>query len=169
MDIAATWASTQPHAPEASERRFVDSWAVDDLSAPTRADLRALVRESESSYGEPREPRRVGDRTREATRLRHLSRRTEENADLHWMQSCDRRNPAQLGAQEMSDFLTHLAVREQVSASTQYQALAALVFPFRHVLSLDPPVRVDHTEQSNWIDRRRRYFHGQPSKKKPRT
>jgi integron integrase len=52
---------------------------------------------------------------------------------------CDRRDPAQLGGQEVSDFLTHLAVHAQVSASTQNQALAALLFLFRQVLGLDLP------------------------------
>jgi integron integrase len=56
------------------------------------------------------------------------------------MRFCGRRHPRGLGAQEITTFLTHLAVDLKVSASTQNQALAALVFLYREVLQLDLPL-----------------------------
>ena len=43
-----------------------------------------------------------------------------------------------MGGPEINAFLTHLAVEEQVSASTQNQALAALLFFYKRVLNVDP-------------------------------
>ena len=43
-----------------------------------------------------------------------------------------------MGSREVNAFLTHLAVNEQVSASTQNQALAALLFLYKRVLEIDP-------------------------------
>ena len=48
-----------------------------------------------------------------------------------------KRHPAEMGAAEIADFLTHLAVEHQVAASTQNQALAALLFLYREVLHQD--------------------------------
>ena len=47
------------------------------------------------------------------------------------------RHPADMGKPEINAFLSHLAVKERVSASTQTQALSALVFLYRHVLGRD--------------------------------
>mgnify|MGYP001008763282 CR=1 FL=1 len=68
---------------------------------------------------------------------RHYSRRTEE-VYCHWVRRYVRfhhlRHPADLGDEDINAFLTHLAVTEHVSASTQTQALSALLFLYRHVL-----------------------------------
>ncbi len=68
---------------------------------------------------------------------RHYSRRTEE-VYCHWVRRYVRfhqlRHPAELGDEEINAFLTHLAVTEHVSASTQTQALSALLFLYRQVL-----------------------------------
>ena len=73
---------------------------------------------------------------RQALRLRHYSRRTEE-AYVHWVRRFvvfhRMRHPAELGDAEISQFLTDLAVRRRVSASTQNQALGALLFLYREV------------------------------------
>jgi len=45
------------------------------------------------------------------------------------------RHPAEMAEPEINAFLTHLAVQEKVSASTQTQALSALLFIYRHVLA----------------------------------
>jgi len=78
------------------------------------------------------------DRLHEAIRVRHLSPRTEE-AYRHWIKRYilfhRKRHPLEMGEGEINAFLSHLAVREQVSASTQNQALAALLFLYRHVLN----------------------------------
>ena len=74
---------------------------------------------------------------RMAIRTRHYSRRTEE-AYVSWIKRFiffhDKRHPAEMGEVEMNAFLTHLAVNGNVSASTQNQALSALLFLYRHVI-----------------------------------
>jgi integron integrase len=94
----------------------------------------------------PREPRgameqpRLMDRVRAAIRARHYSRRTED-AYVIWIRRYiffhQKKHPAAMGAEEVNAFLTDLAVSRNVSASTQAQALSALVFLYRHVLD-DP-------------------------------
>jgi integron integrase len=87
----------------------------------------------------PRE-RKLLDRVRNALRLRHYSRRTEE-AYLAWIRRYivfhGTRHPAALGESEVVAYLTHLAQAQRVSASTQNQALGALLFLYRHVLRTD--------------------------------
>jgi site-specific recombinase XerD len=82
-------------------------------------------------------PPRLLDRVRHAIRSRHYSRRTEE-AYLFWVRRYvvfhDKRHPSQMGSAEITGFLSDLAVRKQVSASTQNQALSALLFLYREVL-----------------------------------
>jgi site-specific recombinase XerD len=72
-----------------------------------------------------------------ALRSRHYSRRTEQAYCL-WVRRFIRfhglRHPDEMAEPEINAFLTHLAVDEHVSASTQNQALSALLFLYRHVL-----------------------------------
>ena len=74
---------------------------------------------------------------RDAIRARHYSRRTEE-AYVGWIKRYiffhNKRHPGSMGADEVNAFLTSLAVDGRVSASTQGQALSALLFLYRHVL-----------------------------------
>lgn len=83
---------------------------------------------------------RLLDRVRLEARRRRLSVRTEE-AYADWVRRFvrfhDLRHPRELGAAEVADFLTHLAVRERVAASTQNQALAALLFLYRNVIGVE--------------------------------
>ncbi len=82
------------------------------------------------------EPRLL-DRVRGQMRVRHMKWRTEK-AYVGWIRRYilfhDKRHPAEMGPKEISDFLTHLATKGRVSASTQNQALCALVFLYKHVL-----------------------------------
>jgi site-specific recombinase XerD len=75
-------------------------------------------------------------------RLRHFSPRTEE-AYLGWMRRYHefhgRRDPAGLGPEHVTVFVNALATRGHVSASTQNQALAALLFLYRDVLGIQLP------------------------------
>ena len=75
------------------------------------------------------QPLRLSERAREAMRLRHFSPRTEQ-AYLDWARRyCEfhgGRDPALLGAQQVTAFLNALATRGHIAASTQNQALAAL-------------------------------------------
>jgi integron integrase len=77
------------------------------------------------------------DQLRQALRARHYSRRTEQTY-CHWVRRYiffhNVRHPAEMGEAEINAFLTHLAVKEKVSASTQNQALSALLFLYRHVI-----------------------------------
>ncbi|MER3545793.1 MAG: integron integrase [Chloroflexota bacterium] len=87
----------------------------------------------------PQSPKLL-DQVRQALRVKHYSIRTEE-AYLHWIRRYilfhDKRHPAEMGAPEVQAFLTHLAVTENVAASTQNQALSALLFLYREVLHQD--------------------------------
>lgn len=75
-------------------------------------------------------------------RTRHYSIRTEE-VYLGWARRFityhHRRHPREMGAPEVEAFLSHLAVQRNVSASTQNQALSALLFLYREVLGVDLP------------------------------
>ncbi len=92
-------------------------------------------------------PRKLLDRVRDAIRTRHYSRRTEE-AYVHWIRRYivfhNKTHPSELGAADISKFLTWLAVERHVSASTQNQALAGLLFLYKDVLNVEigsvPPV-----------------------------
>lgn len=79
------------------------------------------------------------DQVHEACRRRHLSPRTEE-AYRYWIRQFifffNKRHPRELHEGEVTKFLNHLAVQRKVSASTQTQALNALVFLYRDVLVL---------------------------------
>ena len=79
---------------------------------------------------------------RERIRTRHLAFRTEQ-AYLQWMRRYvkfhGRRHPRDMGPAEVEAFLTHLAVAAKVGASSQNQALQALLFLYRHVLGIELP------------------------------
>ena len=98
-----------------------------------------LVRET--GPAEPPKPRLL-DRVRGAIRARHMSRSTEESY-VGWIRRYivfhGKRHPAEMGAPEVTRFLTALAVQGKVAASTQNQALSALLFRYRRVLELDLP------------------------------
>jgi hypothetical protein len=74
------------------------------------------------------------DQVRDAIRTRHYSYRTEE-AYTGWIRRFilfhHKRHPAEMGRLEITQFLTALAVERHVSASTQNQALAALLFLYQ--------------------------------------
>lgn len=80
---------------------------------------------------------RLLDRVRGAVRSRHYSYQTEK-AYVHWARRFilfhNRRHPQEMGEPEVAAFLTHLAADRRVSASTQNQALNALLFLYKRVL-----------------------------------
>jgi len=98
-----------------------------------------VVRESSCPQARPPRP---FDRVREAARVRHYSRRTER-AYLVWIRRFiffhEKRHPAEMSAPEITKFLSSLAVEGNVAASTQNQALSALLFLYRDVLEQDLP------------------------------
>jgi site-specific recombinase XerD len=82
-------------------------------------------------------PPKLLDRLKEALRARHYSPRTE-NTYCQWVKRFiffhNVRHPAEMAEPEINAFLTHLAVKHKISATTQNQALSALLFLYRHVL-----------------------------------
>ena len=85
---------------------------------------------------------RLLDRMRAEIRMRHYSIRTEE-VYIDWARRYilfhDKRHPKDLGAGDVRDFLSHLAVDRNVAASTQNQAKSALLFLYREVLHINLP------------------------------
>ena len=77
------------------------------------------------------------DQVRQAIRTRHYSPRTEESY-VHWIKRYiffhNKRHPAEMGEKEIAQFLSSLASEQHVSASTQNQALNAILFLYREVL-----------------------------------
>jgi len=93
-----------------------------------------------ASHGLPSDAARspkLMDRLSDALRSRHYSAATEK-AYRRWVRRFivfhGMRHPDELGEEEINAFLTHLAVDEHVSASTQTQALSAILFLYRMVL-----------------------------------
>lgn len=82
------------------------------------------------------------DQVRDRIRVKHYSIRTETQY-LHWVKRFilyhDKRHPREMGADEVGEFLTHLATEGRVSASTQNQALSALLFLYREILNVELP------------------------------
>lgn len=82
------------------------------------------------------------EQVRNKLRALHYSYRTEKQY-LDWIRRFilhhGKRHPGQMSAPEVEAFLTHLAVAGNVSASTQNQALSAILFLYRHVLEIELP------------------------------
>ncbi|MBU1191124.1 MAG: integron integrase [Gammaproteobacteria bacterium] len=86
-------------------------------------------------------PPRLMDQVRDVLRVHHYSLRTEQSY-LQWIRRYilfhSKRHPREMGEEEISAFLTYLAVKKDVSASTQNQALSALLFLYKKVLGIEP-------------------------------
>jgi integron integrase len=90
--------------------------------------------------------RKLLDQVRDVIRRKHYSIRTEQ-AYCDWIKRFilfhDKRHPAEMAESEVTEFLTYLAVKENVAAATQNQALSALLFLYREVLE----------QKIGWLDR----------------
>src|SRR5512140_3356019 len=90
--------------------------------------------------GDTMEKPKLLDVVRSRIRLKHMSRKTEE-AYVYWIKRFilyfDKRHPREMGEHEVEKFLTHLAVEENVAASTQNLALNAIIFLYKQVLERD--------------------------------
>lgn len=90
----------------------------------------------------PTTPPKLLDQLRAKIRLRHYSIRTETQY-VHWVRRFilfhGKRHPKDMGGPEVEAFLNHLALEGNVAASTQNQALSALLFLYREVLEQDLP------------------------------
>jgi integron integrase len=89
-------------------------------------------------------PKKLLDQVRERIRLKNYSNKTEQ-AYSNWIKQYsifhDKKHPQDMGAVEIEAFLTHLVVDRNVAASTQNQALSAILFLYREVLN--QPVEID--------------------------
>jgi len=109
-----------------------------DLSYAMTADVPAvssvMVRER---FQYDRQPPRLLDQVRQAIRVRHYSPSTEK-AYIQWIRRFiifhGKRHPGDMGENEVTAFLSDLAIRQRVSASTQNQAFSALLFLYREVM-----------------------------------
>ena len=94
-----------------------------------------------ANTGAGKKPRLL-DVVRDAIRRRHYSRRTEETY-VHWIKRfiyfSGKRHPAGMGAAEVTAFLNYLARERNVAASTQNQALSALLFLYKEALETPLP------------------------------
>lgn len=103
----------------------------------------------------PQSPKKpLLEQRREAIRARHYSIRTETSY-LDWVKRFilfhNKRHPETMGAPEITAFLTHLAVNDHVAASTQTQALSAILFLYRQVLQveIDEPLHIVRARSPN--------------------
>jgi site-specific recombinase XerD len=91
-------------------------------------------------------PPRLLEQVREVIRLKHYSIRTEQ-AYLHWVKRYilfhGKRHPREMGAPELTAFLSHLAIKGNVAAATQNLALNAVLFLYREVLKIELPWLTD--------------------------
>jgi hypothetical protein len=118
------------------------------------ADQFRPVKTPDSGAPADRGPKRL-DRVRSAIRLLHDSIRTED-AYVQWIERFivfhDKRHPLDMGEREVEAFLVHLAVDEDVAASTQNQAMSALLFLYKIVLERPLEGRIDAC-RANWPGR----------------
>jgi integron integrase len=86
------------------------------------------------------QPKKLLDQVHDVMRVKHYSIRTEQ-AYVDWIKRYilfhGKRHPQEMGVPEIEAFLTHLAVEQNVAASTQNQALSALLFLYREVLETE--------------------------------
>lgn len=91
-------------------------------------------------------PRKLLEQVSDALRVKHYSYQTEKSY-LLWIRRFilfhNKRHPKEMGGEEINAFLTHLAVEGKVAASTQNQALSALLFLYREVLHLELDLDLD--------------------------
>jgi integron integrase len=101
-------------------------------------------------------PKKLLDQVRDAIRLKHYSYRTEQSY-VAWIRRFilfhNKRHPKEMGHAEVEAFLTSLAVNGQVSASTQNQALSALLFLYCYVLQqeLEGPLDAVRAKRSRYL------------------
>ena len=93
--------------------------------------------ETVHSLQQPTAKPKLLELVRGVLRRKHYSIRTEQSY-VDWIKRFilfhGKRHPAKMGKQEVTAFLTHLAVQRDVAASTQNQALSAILFLYRDVL-----------------------------------
>jgi integron integrase len=91
-------------------------------------------------------PRKLLDKVRDRIQVKHYSYRTEE-IYVQWIRRFilfhKYLHPSEMGSDEVNDFLSYLTVNENIAASTQNQALSAILFLYREVLELELGLNLD--------------------------
>jgi integron integrase len=91
-------------------------------------------------------PKKLLEQVSDVIRLKHYSYKTEKSY-VNWIKRYilfhNKRHPREMGGKEIEEFLTHLAVEENVAASTQNQALNAILFLYKEVLKQELDLKVD--------------------------
>jgi site-specific recombinase XerD len=91
-------------------------------------------------------PKKLLEQVSDQIRLKHYSYRTEETY-IQWIRRYilfhNKPHPKDMGVPEIEAFLSHLAIEGNVAASTQNQALSALLFLYNHVLKQELDSRID--------------------------
>jgi integrase len=91
-------------------------------------------------------PKKLIEQVQDAIRLKHYSSKTEKSY-VGWIRRYiffhNKRHPKDMGSAEIEAFLTDLAVHQKVAASTQNQALNAILFLYKEVLKQDLDLKVD--------------------------
>jgi integron integrase len=91
-------------------------------------------------------PKKLLDQVRDVIRVKHYSYKTEKSY-VNWIKRYifhhNKRHPQEMGSEEIEEFLTYLAVNQNVAASTQNQALHAILFLYRDVLRQELDLKVD--------------------------
>ena len=84
-------------------------------------------------------PKKLLDQYRDHIRIKQYSPRTEKTY-IHWVREYilyhNKRHPREMGMDEINQFITHLVVERKASASTQNQAISAIIFLYRNVLHI---------------------------------
>jgi len=100
--------------------------------------------------------RKLLDQVSDAIRVKHYSLRTEQTYKewiTRYILFHKKRHPREMGAGEIQSFITYLAVERHLAASSQNQALSAVMFLYRHVLQkeIDLPSDLIHAEKSKTL------------------
>ncbi|MBI5842603.1 MAG: integron integrase [Chloroflexi bacterium] len=110
------------------------------ISSPSRIPERGQGTSSLTEHPVRAKGKKLLDQLRDAIRAKHYSYRTEQTY-LDWCKRYilyhNKRHPAEMGVPEIQAFITHLATERNVAASTQNQALSAVLFLYRNVLLKD--------------------------------
>jgi integron integrase len=137
-NIPALWSPEQVTGQ--TVKRTIDRTPAPTAAPGTLDDLFDSVPQIHAT-GKPAKDPKLVSACKDALRTLHYSHRTEESY-LHWIRlylaSSGNHQPGQSVEPKINAFLTSLALKENISSSTQNQALAALLFMYRRVLGLDP-------------------------------
>jgi integron integrase len=125
------------HIPDRTPAPIVQPGTLEALFAPDLPDRTAAPQAKDRQTKDTA----LITACKDALRTLHYSPRTEESY-LHWIQlyikNHGEHHPGEPVEHKINTFLTKLAIKENITASTQNQALAALLFMYRRVLGLDP-------------------------------